>query len=190
MKKIIWLSLALSLMGCSKFETPILQYVPHMKNTWILKSQKGYEGNGNGASVMLPPEGAIPRGYTPYHYEDPEVAAAALSNPLPRTRQVLERGQKLFNVYCYVCHGTKGVGDGPVVPPYPIPKSLQSENVQRWKDGHIFHVITKGQGIMPSYAQQIQPQDRWAIIHYIRALQRAENPTDADLREYEKRLAK
>jgi mono/diheme cytochrome c family protein len=56
----------------------------------------------------------------------------------------------------------------------------------RWGDGHIFHVITKGQGVMPSYAQQVQPEDRWAVIHYIRALQRAQNPTDEDVRELKK----
>ena len=55
-----------------------------------------------------------------------------------------------------------------------------------WGDGHIFHVITKGQGVMPSYAQQIQPEDRWAVIHYVRALQRAEHPTEEDIRALKK----
>ncbi|MGZ3705530.1 MAG: c-type cytochrome, partial [Bdellovibrionota bacterium] len=79
------------------------------------------------------------------------------------------------------CHGERGLGDGPIVNPFPIPKSLQSDDMLKWKDGHLFYVITKGQGVMPSYAQQIQPKDRWAVIHYVRALQRAEHPTNEDL---------
>jgi len=76
------------------------------------------------------------------------------------------------------------------VDPYPIPKSLHSEDMLRWKDGHLFHVITKGQGVMPSYAQQIQPEDRWAVILYVRALQRAQNPTEEDIRALKQRAAK
>lgn len=188
MKKIV-VGLGLFLAACSS-DKPVLQFMPHMANTWVLKSQKGYDGNGNGASVMTPPAGALPRGYTPYHYNSAEEAEAKLQNPLPRTRQVLERGQKLYNVYCIVCHGPRGLGDGSVVPPFPIPKSLQSDNMLKWKDGRLYHVITMGQGVMPSYAQQVQPQDRWAIIHYIRALQRAENPSTEDVQVYKKRLAK
>jgi len=177
----------LALAGCSRqTETPVMQYMPHMSNTAILKAQRGYDGLGNGASVMMPPENTIAIGHKPYRFETPEEADAKLKNPLPMNRVNLERGQKIFNIYCITCHGPRGLGDGPVVDPFPIPKSLQSADMLRWGDGHIFHVITKGQGIMPSYAQQVQPEDRWAVIHYIRALQRAQNPTDEDVRELKK----
>jgi len=187
MKKILFSLAVLGLASCSRqTETTVMQFMPHMSNTPILKSQRGYDGFGNGASVMLPPEGSIARGHKPYRIETVEEAEAKLVNPLPRTRAVLERGQKVYNNNCTVCHGPRGLGDGPIVDPYPIPKSLQSENMLKWKDGHLFHVITAGQGIMPSYAQQIAPEDRWAAIHYVRALQRAENPTDEDIRAFEK----
>jgi mono/diheme cytochrome c family protein len=177
----------LAFAGCSRqTETPVMQYMPHMSNTAILKAQRGYDGLGNGASVMMPPENTIAIGHKPYRFETPEEADAKLKNPLPMDRVTLERGQKIFNIYCITCHGPRGLGDGPVVDPFPIPKSLQSADMLRWGDGHLFHVITKGQGIMPSYAQQVQPEDRWAVIHYIRALQRAQNPTDEDLRELKK----
>jgi mono/diheme cytochrome c family protein len=175
--------LGLALAGCSRqTETTIMQYMPHMSNTPILKAQRGYDGFGNGASVLMPPEHAVAIGHKPYRFETPEEADAKLKNPLPFDRYTVERGQKIFNTYCIACHGPRGLGDGPVVDPFPIPKSLQSDDMRRWGDGHIFHVITKGQGIMPSYAQQIQPEDRWAVIHYVRVLQRAQNPTDDDLR--------
>jgi mono/diheme cytochrome c family protein len=176
---------SLTLVACSKEKT-IVQFMPHMANTPALKSQKGYEGFADGASVRMPPDGTLPRGMQRYHFDDPEVAAKELSNPLAINEINLRRGEKIFNTYCYVCHGYQGHGDGPVVPPYPIPKSLHSEAMRTWKDGHLFHVITKGQGIMPAYAQQILPQDRWAAILYVRALQRAENPTDADVAAYKK----
>jgi mono/diheme cytochrome c family protein len=181
---------SLVLAGCSRqTEKTIIQYMPHMATTPILKAQRGYDGNGNGTSMMMPPDNTIAIGHRPYRIETPEEAEAKLVNPLPRTRIVVEHGQKIFNTYCITCHGPRGYGDGPIVNPFPIPKSLQSENMLHWKDGHIFHVITKGQGVMPSYAQQIQPMDRWAVIHYVRALQRAEHPTNDDVQALKKRTA-
>jgi mono/diheme cytochrome c family protein len=183
------LSLGL-LAGCTRqTETPVWQYMPHMANTPNLKAMKGYDGFGNGSGMLMPPDHTIARGHKPYRIETPEEAGQKLENPLPRTKASLERGRKIYNTNCFVCHGERGLGDGPVVNPFPIPKSLQSEDMLRWKDGHLFHVITKGQGVMPSYAQQVQPEDRWAVIHYIRALQRAEHPTDEDMRDL-KRSAK
>ena len=158
-----------------------------MATTPNLKAMIGYDGFGNGSGMLMPPENTIARGHKPYRIADAEEAGRVLENPLPRNKANLERGRKVFNTNCFVCHGERGLGDGPVVNPFPIPKSLQSEDMMRWKDGHIFHVITKGQGVMPSYAQQIQPEDRWAVIHYVRALQRAQAPTDEDVRELKKR---
>ncbi len=185
---------ALILLGafssCSRqTESTIWQYMPHMANTPILKAMRGYDGFSNGSSMLMPPDHSIARGHRPYHIESVEEAERVLVNPLPRNAAVVAQGRKIFNTYCIACHGDRGYGDGPIVNPFPIPKSLQSEDMLKWKDGRIFHVITKGQGVMPSYAQQIQPEDRWAVIHYVRALQRAEHPTEEDIRELKKRTA-
>jgi hypothetical protein len=175
------------LSGCSsRTETPVMQYMPHMANTPLLKAMKGYDGFGNGSSMLTPPDHTVSRGHRPFHFTSPEEAERDLTNPLPRNIATLEQGKKIFNTYCIACHGPRGYGDGPIVNPFPIPKSLQSDDMMKWKDGHIFYVITKGQGVMPSYAQQIQPEDRWAVIHYVRALQRAEHPTDDDIRALKK----
>lgn len=192
-KKLKHISVALAslaaLTACSKEKT-VIQFMPHMSSSTVLKAQRGYDGFGNGASVLLPPENAVARGHKPYRIETVEEAEAKLVNPLPMNKLTLERGRKVFNTYCIACHGERGYGDGPIVDPYPIPKSLQSNDMLKWRDGHLFHVITKGQGVMPSYAQQIAPQDRWAVIRYVRALQRAEHPTEDDVRELKKRAAR
>lgn len=184
------LLLVIAFSGCSRqSESTIWQYMPHMANTPNLKAMKGYDGFGNGSSMMMPPEHTIARGHRPYRVENVEDASRTLVNPLPRDQASINRGRKIFNIYCATCHGERGYGDGPIVNPFPIPKSLQSDDMLKWKDGHLFHVITMGQGVMPSYAQQIQPEDRWAVIHYVRALQRAEHPTEEDVREFKKRNA-
>lgn len=162
-----------TLTGCTH-EQPGFIYMPDMVYSPALKAQE--EG-----SMRVPPAGTIPRGFTPYKQTDPVVAGKELKNPLRATRTVLYRGQKVFNTYCLVCHGPYGEGDGPVAPKFGRPPSLQ-ERPMTWPDGQIFHTITKGQNLMPSYATQIQPQDRWAIVHYIRALQRAKHPTPEDLK--------
>jgi len=138
----------------------------------------------------MPVEGTVPRSYTSYPFDEDgdaavEAAGKALVNPLVPTLEVLERGQKLFNRYCRTCHGLEGDGDGPIVGPnlFPAPTSLQTDTVREFPDGRIFHVITRGQNSMPSYADKLTPDERWTTIHYVRALQRARNPKPEDLRD-------
>jgi mono/diheme cytochrome c family protein len=131
---------------------------------------------GPGSSLRVPPEGTVPRNYTPYLYDpnDFNTPAKELVNPLKPTKQVLERGQKQYNIYCAVCHGYQGHGDGPVSPRFPNIPALagKNSNVLNWEDGRFFHIITVGRARMKPYAAQILPEDRWAIIHYIRLLQK------------------
>ncbi len=170
-----------------KTERTVLQYMPHMHTTPVMKPQRGYEDGTAGASVLMPPKGTIPRGFFPYTMKSAEEAGLKLKNPLPFSREVIHRGRDVYNIYCYACHGERGIGDGPVVPPYPIPKSLVSDQARGFVDGHLYHVITKGQGVMPAYASQVTREDRWAIIQFLRVLQRAENPKQSDLDLLEQR---
>ena len=137
-----------------------------------------------GYSVMRNPvEGTVPVGYTPYRYGpgDSLIAQQELQNPFPRTAATLARGRKVYMNTCVVCHGPEGDGHGYIVPPFPMPPTLHSDKVRGWPDGRIFHVITVGQNLMPSYASQILPEDRWAVIDYVRALARSHRPSPADL---------
>ena len=102
--------------------------------------------------------------------------------PFPVTRQVLERGQERFNIYCSPCHGRTGYGDGMVVRRgFRQPPSYHIDRLRRAPAGHFFDVITHGFGSMYDYADRIEPRDRWAIVAYIRALQLSQNATPADV---------
>ena len=83
----------------------------------------------------------------------------------------MERGKKVFETFCFVCHGPEGKGDGPVIPKFPAPPSFVSGPVKDYPEGRIFHVVTKGYGLMPSYATQISAEDRWKLAMYVKTLQ-------------------
>jgi mono/diheme cytochrome c family protein len=92
--------------------------------------------------------------------------------PFPVTREVIERGQDRFNIYCALCHGKGGDADGMIVQRgFRKPPSFHEQRLKESDASHYFDVITNGFGVMPSYAAQVSPHDRWAIIAYIRALQ-------------------
>src|SRR2546425_12939422 len=102
--------------------------------------------------------------------------------PIAVTRQVLDRGQERFNIYCSPCHGRLGMGNGMIVQRgYRRPPSLHTERLREAPPGYLFDVISNGFGAMPDYAAQISPQDRWAIIGYIRALQLSQNGSLRDV---------
>jgi mono/diheme cytochrome c family protein len=178
------LLLAVALGGCArqKRQTAI-EYMPNMAYGPAVHAQNEDLFTPGISAMRSPVEGTVPRDFTPYRYAaaDSLIAQRELINPLPRTADVLGRGQRVFMTYCVVCHGPKGDGQGYIVPKFPMPPSLLSVKVSNWPDGRIYHVITRGQNLMPSYASQILPEDRWAVIHYVRALERAGNPTPQDL---------
>lgn len=94
--------------------------------------------------------------------------------PVPITKADLDRGQQRYNIYCSVCHGLTGYGDGIVARRgfnKPSPASYHQDRLRQAPVGHFFDVMTNGWGAMPSYASQIPVEDRWRIIAYIRALQ-------------------
>jgi mono/diheme cytochrome c family protein len=173
--------LASALVAGCKHQKPNFVYAPQMHESPAVKAQE--LGGGTG----MPPKGTVPTGeYEAYTFEDADSAGAGLKNTLKPTMVALKRGKEIYNTYCIVCHGPTGLGNGFVVPPYPRPPSLQSDKVMKWPDGAIYHVVTKGQNLMPSYSYKIKPNDRWALIHYIRVIQRADNPSAEDLKAFEK----
>src|SRR5437660_5920966 len=110
--------------------------------------------------------------------------------PFPVTRQVLERGQQRFTIYCAVCHGDLGHGDGIVVRRgFTTPPTYHSDRLRAAPVGYFYDVITHGFGSMPDLAEQIPSRDRWAIIAYLRALQLSQFARLDDLPEAEKAAA-
>jgi mono/diheme cytochrome c family protein len=102
--------------------------------------------------------------------------------PFPVTREVVDRGQERFTIYCSECHGRLGDGDG-MIPSrgFRRPPSFHTEALRTAPTGHFFDVMTNGFGAMPTYAPQVPVRDRWAIIAYIRALQLSQNATIAQV---------
>jgi mono/diheme cytochrome c family protein len=131
----------------------------------------------DGKTLQAPPQGAIPRGYTPLHYaatpQDAVRAGEELKSPVDLTsQQARERGSVVFANYCAVCHGPGGSGNGTVTQRgFPPPPSLLADHALKMKDGQIFHVLTFGQNNMPSYGSQLSREDRWNVIACVRTLQ-------------------
>jgi hypothetical protein len=119
------------------------------------------------------------RFYTGKEGDDPITAF-----PLPITREVLERGQQRFNIYCSPCHGRLGTGLGMVVLRglrRPPPPSYHIDRLREAPVGYFYDVISNGIGAMQDYSAQIEPRDRWAIVAYIRVLQRSQDATLTDV---------
>jgi cytochrome c5 len=104
--------------------------------------------------------------------------------PLEVTRELMERGQQRFNITCAMCHGAAAAGNG-ITKQYGLATvvSLQDERLRKMSDGEIFNTITNGKNTMMAYGPNIIVPDRWAIIAYLRALQRSQNAGIADVPE-------
>jgi mono/diheme cytochrome c family protein len=106
----------------------------------------------------------------------------AESIPLPLTMALLQRGRERFDIFCSPCHSRLGDGNGMVAQRgVRAPADLHSDRVRREPPGYIFDVITNGFGGMGDYADQVPPEDRWAIVAYIRALELSRLGTAADV---------
>jgi hypothetical protein len=137
-------------------------------------------------SERAPVEGTVARGQL---HEDTYFYTGKIGNnpgdvmPFPVTKAVLERGRERFNIFCAECHSRLGDGNG-FVPSRGFarkPPSFHIVRLQKAPVGYFYDVITEGFGIMPDYASQIPPQDRWNIVAYVRALQLSQNATMADV---------
>ncbi|MBU1096334.1 MAG: DUF3341 domain-containing protein [Bacteroidetes bacterium] len=154
---------------------------------WMMEQSKIIPQDNNsffsdGKAMRTPIEGTVARGNMPYQFKgDPESAGKYLKNTLLPTEKNLDLGKKKYDIYCSPCHGYYGEGDSRLRGQFPNPPSLHSEKVRTWTDGRLYHVITEGQNIMPSYASQMTRKERWATILYLRVLQRSLNAKESDL---------
>ena len=161
--------------------------------------------DGTGSRPLV--EGTVPRGFlredrafyqgkkataqpTPAAPQTPTVQASANNQaglypddvdtiPMQLTTTDMDRGQERYNIYCSVCHGMTGYGDGMVARRgfnKPSPANYHQDRLRQAPAGHFFDVMTNGWGAMPSYAQQVSVADRWRIVAYIRALQLSQMP--------------
>jgi mono/diheme cytochrome c family protein len=128
----------------------------------------------NGTSARPLPAGVVAQG-------DVERASAAKSPP-PIDAALLARGQQRFGIFCAPCHGLAGDGDGIIVAHgFPRPPSYFEDRLVAAPAQHFYDVMANGYGVMFSYADSIDPHDRWAIAAYIRALQLSRRAKVADV---------
>ena len=109
--------------------------------------------------------------------------------PFPITREVLDRGQDRYEIYCSICHDRLGTGNG-MIPRrgFRHPPSYHTDRLRDAPAGYLFDVITNGFGAMADHAGQVSPRDRWAIIAYIRALQLSQNAALTDVPPEKRRI--
>ncbi|MDQ0105004.1 mono/diheme cytochrome c family protein [Chitinophaga terrae (ex Kim and Jung 2007)] len=145
-------------------------YMPDMYES------RAYEFYSARLSGLKPVEGTVKRGeLLPYHLKESDTAQANLvKNPLTITATDLKEGERLFNIYCGICHGTALDGNGPLYKggdgPYPAaPANLVAGAKAGLTEGRIFHVITYGYNMMGSYASQLDREQRWKVVAYIQS---------------------
>ncbi len=180
---VLGLAAAMLLSGCHVHERPNYQVAPwinHMLRGAGAESQEASTFLPGGRTLQQPPTGTIAwtkdGQFMPLHFtcKREEAKTVKLENPFKATdKAAMERGKWGYTTFCQPCHGESGVGDGPVskkgMPGFPINVGLAPD----YSDGHIFHIMTCGRGMMASYASQIDRDDRWKIILHLRELQKA-----------------
>lgn len=138
--------------GTVPFESPAGEYIPPIASAPLGPALRGTE-------VGLREFAAGPYGQNPFAGED-----------------LLELGEDRYDRYCMVCHGVQGLGDGPVTGPdkYPVglPRNLTAPAAVGLPDGYIYGIIRAGRALMPSYGARLTHRERWAVVEYVRQLQR------------------
>ena len=139
----------------------------------------------DGRSARLPVANTVARGNLredEYFYTGKINGQEGDKFPLPVTKELLERGQQRFTIYCTPCHSRVGDGDGMIVQRgLKRPPSYHEDKLKKAPIGHFYDVMTNGFGAMLNYSAQIPPADRWAIAAYIRVLQLSQDATLADV---------
>ena len=161
---------------------PLLAPMKHMQDQPRLNAQKGSTFFKDGHGMQRPVAGTVARGHLPTATGTQE-ESTALVNPLPRTQAVFATGRQAYRNRCEVCHGSVGDGLGSLTAAYGgKPANLQAQQFRDYPDGKIYWAIVNGKNTMPAQAADLTEAQRWAVVHYVRALQRAQNAKDEDLK--------
>ena len=189
---------------------PPLELFPDMVRQMKVRAQAPLNFFADGRGPRLPVAGTVPIGYEMPKPQTAETRAMSVGPwshpnasfsvgtdyyntgkmrdqwgtgiPLEVTSELMERGQQRFNITCAMCHGAAAMGNG-IVKQHGLATvvSLQDERIRKMSDGEIFNTITNGKNTMMPYGPTIIVPDRWAIIAYLRSLQRSQNAAVADV---------
>ena len=178
LSKIVLVLGVISLSSCKDNNSPNYQYMPNMyesvayetySESTAFNSPTGLKGKEG----QLPPVGTIKRGYVPYEFPNNtagyEAAKLNSKSPLDPAKIDMKKAEELFNIYCAICHGTAGDGQGNLV------KQGKFLGVPNYKDrqiteGSVNHVINFGLNSMGSYANQLNQEERWMVAAYVMKL--------------------
>jgi mono/diheme cytochrome c family protein len=177
-------AIALTLAGCTSRRTPPVQVFSDMKQQPKYLPQAESAFFADGRELRRPVPGTVARGFLKEDdaFYTGKQGDAYVKNPLPISRETLARGQERFNIYCAPCHDQTGSGQGIVAQRASWPAvNLGDERIAQMPDGEIFDTITHGKRTMPGYRFQIGERDRWTIVAYVRALERAASGTINDV---------
>lgn len=187
----IFLLISLTILGAgcyrgSPSEKPPIHPNPNMFDQPKYKAQSESKFFDDGATMRQPVDGTVARDQLnlddAYYRGADSTGKQIEKNPVPITMSLLKRGKERFDIYCSPCHSRVGDGQGIMVQrKYIPPPSFHIDRLRQAPDGYIFDVITNGVRNMPAYKYQVQVADRWAIVAYVKALQRSHNAAFSDI---------
>ena len=173
--KMLLVAITLTLSSCKNNESPNYEFMPNMYES---VGYEAYSENGlfeNNQAALIPVEGTIPRGYSLYQYEDSnagyDTAKVNLKNPLESNEVNMAKAKELYDIYCGVCHGNNGDGNGILFKREKIlgiPSYL--DEGRDITEGSVYHVIYYGRNTMGSYANQLNEKERWLVTSYVMKL--------------------
>ncbi|OIQ15831.1 cytochrome c [Lacinutrix sp. MedPE-SW] len=179
MKSIIKITIlalvVMSIVACKKDSRPNYEYMPNMYESLAYETYQESDAFANGVEAQIPAEGTIPRGYTPFDIENTtegyNLAKDSLLMKLDSTQVDYEKGGPLYAVYCAICHGNKGNGQGKLVQREKILGVPSYDDAGRAiTPGSIYHTIYYGKNTMGSYANQLNEEERWQVVAYVMKL--------------------
>ncbi len=174
----------------SKTQNSPIEIFPDMDRQAKVKPQKPSTFYADGRGARMPIPGTIPASIP---IDQEYFLTGAIGNqwgdgiPVEVTSKLMQRGAERYAINCLMCHGATGAGNG-IVTQYGLAgvANYHSDRFRQMPDGEIYNTITKGKGQMMGYGANLSPEDRWAVVAYIRALQRSQNASAADVPEAER----
>ncbi len=165
--------ICLLLVSCFDKSKPNYQYFPDMYESVGYEAYEESKAFSNGFEAQLPVDGTIPRGWVPYEYEDTnegyDLAKANLFSPLQKDKENLSKGKELYAIYCAVCHGSKGDGQGILTKREKF-LGIPSYADRDISEGSIYHVLMYGRNLMGSHSSQVDAKERWQITQHVISL--------------------
>ena len=172
-KTVLLVMLITMVVSCKSNDKPNYQFFPNMYESPSYETYREYDIFSDEQSALLPAEGTLARGYSLFEYEntneDYERAKVELTNPLEDSEINAEKGKELYTIYCAICHGNNGDGQGTLVQREKI-LGIPNYADREITEGSIYHVIYYGKNAMGSHANLLNEEERWQVTAYVQTL--------------------